>query len=43
MIDKERMEKEKSGIRRIGYEVQALLEEANWLKLPDDIPSLIES
>lgn len=43
MIDKERMEKEKSGIRRIGYEVQALLEEANWLKLPDDIPALIES
>lgn len=33
----------KSGIRQLGYEVQALQEEANRLKLPDDIPKLIES
>lgn len=43
MIDKERMEREKSGVRRIEYEVQALLEEARWFKLPDDVPELIES
>ena len=33
----------KSRIKQIGYEVQALQEEANRLVLPDDIPRLLES
>ncbi|SEP71815.1 hypothetical protein [Nitrosomonas ureae] len=33
----------KSGVKQMGYEVQALQEEANCLSLPDDIPELLES
>lgn len=39
----DKTERQKSGIRQLGFEVQALQEEANRLDLPDDIPALLES